>query len=96
MATSILSVPVSQATYDRLATRAASEGRTIAEVLEDTILAAERAATERCEDFRRMGEAVKFLQEQSVLNGTSDMTMDEINEEIAAMHREQAALRKTA
>ena len=38
-----------------------------------------------------MGEAVKSLQEEAILNGTSTMTMDEINEEIMLMHREQAA-----
>jgi len=87
----VVTVPVTQPTYERLSRRAAEEGRTVAEVLEDTIQEAERFAAERTEAFRRMGEAVKSLQEEAILNGTSTMTMDEINEEIMLMHREQAA-----
>ncbi|MCL2016221.1 MAG: hypothetical protein FWG68_08255 [Defluviitaleaceae bacterium] len=37
----------------------------------------------------RMLENVREIQEQSVLNGTSEMTMDEINAEIAAYRKEE-------
>ena len=36
-------------------------------------------------------EALKSIQEQSVINGTSEMTMDEINAEIAACRAETGA-----
>ena len=86
-------VPITQAAYAILSDRAKEEGLTVSEVLEETI----REPVERREAFRRMGEAIKSLQEQSVINGTSEMTMDEINEEIELMHRERAAeLRKSA
>ena len=40
------------------------------------------------EAARQLKEAVAYLQEQSVRNGTSEMTLDEINAEIEAAHRE--------
>jgi hypothetical protein len=91
----VVTVPIPQATYDRLSRRASEENRSVPEVLVETINEAE----DRREAFRRMGAAIAYLQEQSIVNGTSEMTMDEINEEIALYHREKAeaeALRKTA
>jgi alkanesulfonate monooxygenase SsuD/methylene tetrahydromethanopterin reductase-like flavin-dependent oxidoreductase (luciferase family) len=95
-ATQVVTVPVTQATYERLSRRASQEGRSVAEVLEDTVAEADRLAEERRVAFQRMGEAIRSLQDQSIINGTSNMTMDEINEEIALMHREQAEQRKSA
>ena len=37
---------------------------------------------------KRFGEALKVAQEQSVINGTSEMTLEEINEIIAECRRE--------
>lgn len=37
--------------------------------------------------------ALARLQQQSIKNGTADMTLDEINAEIAAYRRERAAAR---
>ena len=87
-----VTVPITQAAYAILSDRAKEEGLTVSEVLEETI----REAAERREVFRRMREAMEQSQAAAVLNGTSTMTMDEINEEIELMHRERAALRKSA
>ena len=37
---------------------------------------------------KEFGEAIRSIQEQSVINGTSEMTLDEINEIIAEVRRE--------
>ncbi len=39
----------------------------------------------------KLGEAFEAMQKQSVLNGTDDMTMDEINSMIAECKREEHA-----
>jgi predicted CopG family antitoxin len=88
----VVEVPISQTVYQRLKRRAEEEKRDVTDVIEEALTDAE----DRREAFHRMGEAIKSLQEQSVINGTSEMTMDEINEEIALMHREQQELRKFA
>jgi hypothetical protein len=40
---------------------------------------------------KELGEVFRAMQEQSVINGTDKITMDEINEEIAAYRREKRA-----
>jgi alkanesulfonate monooxygenase SsuD/methylene tetrahydromethanopterin reductase-like flavin-dependent oxidoreductase (luciferase family) len=88
----IVNTTGTQATRERLNRRAAEAGRSIFEILRETIAEAE----ERCEALRRTGDPIKVLQEQSVLDELSEVLMDEINEEIYAMHREQAEARQSA
>jgi predicted CopG family antitoxin len=91
-ATAEITVSVSQATYERLKQRAEEEKCSIAEVLEEDLELGEK----RSEAFRRMGEAIARSQAAAILNGTSEMTMEQINEEIDAARREAAELRRPA
>ena len=50
-----------------------------------TMVEADPQKQARCE----LGEAFKIAQEQSIVNGTDKMTIEEINEEIANYRREK-------
>jgi len=54
-------------------------------------LSAAEAEGSTMEARREFGEAFRAAQEASVINGTSEMTLDEINEVIAECRREVAA-----
>ena len=45
--------------------------------------------TQKKEARKRFLETIEDMQEQSVINGTSDMTMDEINDIIAEVRKEK-------
>jgi predicted transcriptional regulator len=88
----VVEVPISQTVYQRLKRRAEEENRDVTDVIEEALIDSE----ERREAFRRMGEAMERSQAAAILNGTSEMTMEEINEEIALARREAELLRKSA
>ena len=50
-----------------------------------------KADTSLASRNKALGEVFRHAQEQSVINGTDDMTMDEINELIAAVRKERRA-----
>jgi len=89
-ATQVVTVPVTQSTYERLQRRADEQRRSVTDVLDDVVRQIDIADERRRESFRRMGEAMFRMQEESIRNGNSEMTMDEINEEIALARREAA------
>jgi len=43
---------------------------------------------------RELGEAIRSIQEQSVLNGTSTMTLDEINSIIADVRQQKSSTKR--
>jgi len=88
----LVEVRISQSSYERLTEQANRENRSVTDLVEESL----RQAEERREAFRRMGEAMAAMQQEAVRNGTSNMTMDEINEEIAAARREMAVTAKSA
>jgi hypothetical protein len=81
----MVEVPIPQTVYQQLKRRADEENRNVTDVIEESLLDSEQ----RREAFRRMGEAIERSQAAAILNGTSEMTMDEINEEIALARRER-------
>jgi hypothetical protein len=88
----LVEVRISQSSYERLRQYASRENRSITELVEESIQQAE----ERREAMRRSADAMRSLQEEAARNGTASMTMDEINEEIAAARREMASARQGA
>jgi predicted CopG family antitoxin len=87
----LIEVPVSQTTFDRLVEFAKAEDRSVSEVIEELVFDHERR-----EIMNRSAEAMRFLQEEAIRNGTAGMTMDEIDAEIAEDRREIAMARKSA
>jgi predicted CopG family antitoxin len=87
----LIEVPVTRTVFDQLVHVAKTENRSVSEIIGDLVIESERR-----EVMRRSGEAMRRLQEESVRNGTSTMTMDEINDEIAVARREMASARKSA
>jgi hypothetical protein len=81
----LIDLKVSQPTFEMLERFAADEDRSAEAVLEDSI----RLYAERVEAFRRMGEAMERMRAEAARNGTSTMTMDEIDAEIAAVRAER-------
>ncbi len=86
-----IAVPISKTAYDQLVTLAKEHNRTVMEVVEDAI----RAYDVR-EAFRQSAKAMKSIQEEATRNGTSTMTLEDINEEIAAARREMRDFARTA
>jgi hypothetical protein len=81
--------------FNELAAIAEERNRSIDRVIGDLVWTYKSERLARKGVYERMGQLISEIQQQSVLNGTSEMTMDEIDEEIAAARRE-AALAKTA
>ncbi len=81
--------------YDELAAIAQEQNKPIARVIADLAWAYKSERLEREGVYARMQQLISEIHEDSVRNGTSNMTMEEIDEEIAAARRE-AALAKTA
>lgn len=87
----LIEVPVTQTVFNQLLQFAKAEDRSVSEIIEDLVLDYERR-----EAMRRSAEAMRRLQEEAVRNGTAGMTMDEVNEEIAAARKETANARQSA
>jgi len=68
----------------------------MSELMRETLRVYENEELRRAEAARRFGEAVRLAQKQSAINGTDKMTMDEIDEEIAAARRERDSMAKNA
>jgi predicted CopG family antitoxin len=81
----LIEVPVTQTVFNQLLQFAKAEDRSVSEIIEDLVLDYERR-----EAMRRSAEAMRRLQEEAVRNGTAGMTMDEVNEEIAAARKDMA------
>jgi predicted transcriptional regulator len=97
--TKVVSISLPEAQYKKAVRLAKKENRTMSELMREALRVYETQGQRRAEAFKGMGEAIAEAQRQSVLNGIDKMTMDEINEEIAAVRREvrkRASLSKTA
>jgi hypothetical protein len=75
---------------------AKKQNRTMSELMREALRVYETEELNRAESFRRMGELVASIQEDSKRNGTDKLTMDEINQEIAAVRRERSRIAKSA
>jgi hypothetical protein len=87
-----ITVEISPLAYQLLEQFAADEKRPATAIVEDSL----RMYAERVEAFRRMEEAMKRSHELARENGTSEMTMDEINLEIATYRAEKRLREKMA
>jgi predicted transcriptional regulator len=97
--TKVVSISLPEAQYKKAVRLAKKENRTMSELMREALRVYETQEQRRAEAFKGMGEAIAEAQRQSVLNGTDKMTVDEINEEIAAVRREvrkRASLSKPA
>jgi len=97
--TKVVSISLPEAQYKKAVRLAKKENRTMSELMREALRVYEVEKQRRAEAAVLFGEAVAEAQRQSVLNGTDKMTMDEINQEIAAVRREmrdRASLSKTA
>jgi predicted transcriptional regulator len=88
----VTTVEVSSSAYQLLEQLAASEQRAISAIIEDSL----RMYGERVVAFRRMEEALKRAHELASENGTSEMSMDDINVEIATYRAEKRLREKMA
>ena len=93
--TKVISISLPEAQYKKAVRLAKKQNRTMSELMREALRAYETEELRRAAAFRRMGELVASIQADSVRNGTDKITMDEINEEIAAARRERASLGKT-
>jgi predicted transcriptional regulator len=97
--TKVISISLPEAQYKKAVRLAKKQNRTMSELMREAFRVYETEELRRAEAFRRMGSAVAAIQRASVLNGTDKMTMEEIDEEIAAARRElreRTSLGKTA
>lgn len=97
--TKVISVSLPEAQYKKAVRLAKKENRTMSELMREALRAYEAEKQRRDEAFRRMGEAIEHMRAEAVKRGLDKMTMDEINEEIAAARkemREQNKLGRTA
>jgi len=97
--TKVISFSLPEAQYKKAVRLAKKENRTMSELLREALRIYEAENQRRNEAFRQMGEALVSMQKDAVKRGLDKMTMDEINEEIAAARREareRAKLGKTA
>jgi predicted transcriptional regulator len=96
--TKVISISLSEAQYKKAVKLAKKQNRTMSELMREALRSYEAEQQRRAEAFRKMGEAIASMQAESVKRGLDKMTMDEINEEIAAARREmrQARLGRTA
>jgi len=94
--TKVISISLPEAQYKKAVRLAKKQNRTMSELMREALRVYETEELNRAEATRRFGEAVRAIQEQSVANGTDKMTMDEINEEIAAARRQVRKLAKSA
>jgi hypothetical protein len=81
----VVTVEISPETYQLLKGFVQSESRPATSILEDSI----RLYAERIQAFERMEEAMKRAQQRAIENGTSEMTMEEIDLEIATYRAEK-------
>lgn len=86
--TKVISISLPEAQYKKAVRLAKKQNRTMSELMREALRVYETEELRRAEGFRRMSEIVASIQEDSIRNGTDKMTMDEINEEIAAARRE--------
>jgi hypothetical protein len=89
---SLVEVPITRTSFDLLVQLAAERNRSAAEVIQDALL----REKEFRDVMRRSAEALASMQEESERNGNCNMTLEEIDEEIAATRREMAAMAKSA
>lgn len=94
--TKVISISLPEAQYKKAVRLARKQNRTMSELMREALRVYEAEELRRAEAARRFGEAMRAIQEQSAINGTDKMTMDEINEEIAAARRELRKLAKSA
>jgi hypothetical protein len=87
----LIEVPVTQTVFDQLVQFAKAEDRSVSEIIEVLVFDYERR-----EVMRRSAEAMRRLQEEARRNGTAGMTLDEINQEIAAARKEITSARESA
>lgn len=86
--TKVISISLPEAQYKKAVRLAKKQNRTMSELMREALRTYESVELRRAEGFRRLREVVASMQEDSKRNGTDKMTMDEINEEIAAARRE--------
>ena len=94
--TKVISISLPEAQYKKAVRLAKKENRTMSELMREALRVYENEELRRAEAARRFGEAVRSTQKQSVINGTDKMTMEEIDEEIAAARRAARRLAKSA
>lgn len=94
--TKVISISLPEAQYKKAVRLAKKENRTMSELMREALRVYESEEQRRAEAFRRMGEIIASIQQDSVRNGTDKMTMEEIDEEIAAARRERNSLAKSA
>jgi hypothetical protein len=82
----LVSISITKSAFEAIGAAAAMRKRSIPQALDD--LLAERTAM-REQMFQRAEEAMKRSQQQAMLDGTSEMTIEEIIEEIAQGRREK-------
>lgn len=87
--TKVLSISLPEAQYKKAVRLAKKQNRTMSELMREALRVYESEEQRRAEAFRRMSEIVSSIHEDSIRNGTDKMTMEEINEEIAAARRER-------
>ena len=86
--TKVISISLPEAQYKKAVRLAKKQNRTMSELMREALRAYETEELRRAEGFRRMSEIVASIQEDSKRDGTDKMTMDQINEEIAAARHE--------
>lgn len=94
--TKVLSISLPEAQYKKAVRLAKKQNRTMSELMREALRVYESEEQRRAEAARHFGEAVRASQRQSVINGTDKITIEEINEEIAAARREQRNLARSA
>lgn len=94
--TKVISISLPEAQYKKAVRLAKKQNRTMSELMREALRVYETEELRRAEAARQFGEAVKAIQKQSIINGTDKMTMDEINDEIAAARREAREMAKSA
>ncbi len=94
--TKVISISLPEAQYKKAVRLAKKQNRTMSELMREALRAYETEELRRAEGLRRMSEIVTSIQGDSVINGTDKMTMDEIDEEIAAARRELREMAKSA
>jgi predicted transcriptional regulator len=94
--TKVISISLPEAQYKKAVRLAKKQNRTMSELMREALRVYETEELRRADAFRRFGEVVRAIQKQSVINGTDKMTMDEIDEEIAAARRELREMAKSA
>lgn len=89
----IIEVPLTDAEYAAAAALASRTNRTIGELAAEAIRTFKRREDA---DFAHISELIDSIREDSVRHGTDKLSVEEIDEEIAAYRREQSTLARTA